>query len=151
VATRRLVGWRSGALVPGAQPICEVDPAELGRALARSDEGTLPWQLACETLAALTAPVRGWTIDGSAYATGTPIEDEVAITAVFTRPERRRRGHAIRLMRGLAAMFAPRSLVMPPVVPEHLGRDLAAHLGVAPHELEQVEMVLSLAAPHVIA
>src|SRR4051794_7961211 len=68
VVTRRLVGWRSGALVPEPQPIAEVDPTELARALARSDDGSLPWQLAFETLVALTGPARGWTIDGSAFA-----------------------------------------------------------------------------------
>ncbi len=149
VPTRRLVGWRSGALVPEAQPIVETDPTELARALARSDDGTLPWQLAFETLVALTEPVRGWTIDGSAFAVGGELQNEVSITAVFTRPERRRQGHAARLVRGLAARFAPRPLVMSPIVPEHLGRELAVHLGLVPHELEQVEMMRSLAGPRV--
>jgi ribosomal protein S18 acetylase RimI-like enzyme len=146
VMTRRLVGWRAGALVPEVQPIVEVDPAELGRALARSDHGGLPWQLAPETLAVLTAPMRGWTIDGSAFATGSVGEHEVSIRAVFTRPERRREGHAARLVRGLAATFAPRLLAMAPIAPEGLGHELAAHLGAAPHELAQIELALPLAA-----
>jgi len=146
VTTRRLVGWRAGALAPEAQPIVEVDPAELGRVLARSDAGGLPWQLAPESLVALTAPMRGWTIDGSAFAVGSVLEQEVALRAVFTRPERRRMGHAARLVRGLAAMFAPRALAMGPIVPEGLGHEFAAHLGAVPHELAQVEMVFSLAA-----
>jgi len=144
VTTRRLVGWRAGALTPEAQPIVEVDPAELGRVLARSDDGWLPWQLAPESLVALTAPMRGWTIDGSAFAVGTVLAQEVALRAVFTRPERRREGHAARLVRGLAALFAPRLLGMGPIVPEGLGGDFAAHLGAAPHELAQVEMVFPL-------
>jgi GNAT superfamily N-acetyltransferase len=145
VVSRRLVGWRSGTLVPAAQPIVEIDPTELGRALARSDDGQLSWQLAPESLVALTEPSRGWTIDGSALAVGTVLDSEVSLTAVLTRPEHRRRGHAARLVRGLAAQFAPRSLVMSPVVPEHVGAELAAHLGLVRYELEQVEMVLSLA------
>jgi ribosomal protein S18 acetylase RimI-like enzyme len=145
VVTRRLVGWRAGALAPEAQPTVELDPAALGRALARSDDGGLPWQLAPESLAALTAPARGWTIDGTALAVGSVLEHEVAIRAVFTPPDRRREGHAARLVRGLAATFAPRSLVMAPIVPEGLGSELAAHLGVVPHELAQVEMVVRLA------
>lgn len=40
----------------------------LGRRLARSEHERLPWQLALEILAALTAPVRGWTIDGELAA-----------------------------------------------------------------------------------
>jgi ribosomal protein S18 acetylase RimI-like enzyme len=139
--TRRLVGWRAGALAPEAQPIIELDPAELGRVLARSDEGGLPWQLATESLMALTAPACTWTIDGSALVVGSVLDHEVAIRAVFTRPERRRAGHAARLVRGLAARFAPRPLVMAPIVPEGLGSELAARLGVVPHELAQVEMV----------
>ena len=146
VAARRLVGWRAGALAPEPQPIVEIDPAELGRVLARSDDGTLPWQLAPESLAALTAPMRGWTIDGNAFVAGGLLEQEVAIRAVFTRPERRRAGHAARLVRGLAALFAPRLLAMAPIVPEGLGSELAAHLGVMPHELAQIEMTLPLAA-----
>jgi hypothetical protein len=63
---------------------------------------------------------------------------------VYTRPEHRRRGHAARLVRGLAARFAPRPLAMSPIVPEQLGRELAVHLGLSPHELEQVEMLLAL-------
>jgi GNAT superfamily N-acetyltransferase len=145
VPTRRLVGWRSGALVPEAQPIVDVDPTELARALARSDHGSLPWQLAFETLVAVTEPVRGWTIDGSAFAVGSELPAEVSIAALFTRPEHRRQGHAARLVRGLAGRFAPRPLVMPPIVPEQLGRELAVHLGLAPYELEQVEMMHALA------
>lgn len=144
-ATRRLVGWRTGALVPEVQPIVEVDPAALGRSLARNDNGELPWQLAPETLTALTAPVRGWTIDGSSFAVGSVLDHEIALRAVFTRPERRRGGNAARLVRGLAAAFAPRGLAMPPVVPEGLGKELAGHLGLAPHELAQIEMALPLA------
>ena len=145
VTALRLVGWRAGALAPEAQSIVEVDPAELGRVLARSDDGGLPWQLAPESMAALTAPMRGWTIDGSAFAVGSVLEQEVALRAVFTRPERRREGHAVRLVRGLAAMFAPRLLAMGPIVPEGLGGEFAAYLGAAPHELAQVEMVFLLA------
>jgi hypothetical protein len=52
-------------------------------------------------------------------------------------------------VRGLAARFAPLPLVMSPIVPEHLGRELAVHLDLAPYELEQVEMMRSLTAPHV--
>jgi GNAT superfamily N-acetyltransferase len=144
VTARRLVGWRAGALVPEVQPIVEVEPTQLGRLLARSDDGTLPWQLAPETLVGLTAPVRGWTIDGTSFAVGNVLENEISIRAVFTRPERRRGGNAARLVRGLAALFAPSRLVMPPVIPEGLGNELAGHLGLAPHELAQVEMVFPL-------
>jgi len=151
VTARRLVGWRAGALVPEAQSIVEVDPAELGRVLARGDDGGLPWQLAPESLAALTAPIRGWTIDGSAFAVGSVLEQEVALRAVFTRPEHRRQGHAARLVRGLAARFAPRLLAIGPIVPEGLGSELAAHLGAVPYELAQVEMVFPLTAARVDA
>lgn len=144
--TRRLVGWRAGALTPETQPIVEIDPSELGRVLARSDDGKLPWQLAPETLMAITAPARGWTIDRTSFAVGTVHEKEVSVHAVFTRPDRRRGGNAARLIRGLAAMFAPLRLVMAPLVPEGLGAELAGHLGLAPHELSQLEMVLPLAA-----
>ena len=142
--TRRLIGWRAGALVEDPQPIVEVDPAELGRRLARSEHERLPWQLAPETLAALTAPARGWTIDGSAFAVGSVLEHELSLRAVFTPPALRRAGHAARLLRGLAAAFAPLRLALAPLVPEGLGSELAAHLGAVPHELSQVEMVLSL-------
>ena len=93
---------------------------------------------------AVTAPMRGWTIDGSAFALGAVLDQEVALRAVFTRPERRRQGHAARLVRGLAARFAPRPLAMPSIVPEGLGSELAAHLGAVPHELAQVEMAFPL-------
>jgi GNAT superfamily N-acetyltransferase len=145
VATRRLVGWRAGALVPAPHAIVEIDPAELGRRLARSDPGGLPWQVAPETLAALTAPTRGWTLDGSAFVVGSVLEHELAIRAVFTPPHLRRAGHASRLLRGLAAHFAPRGLAIPPLIPEGLGLELATHLGLAPHDLSQVEMVFPLA------
>jgi len=145
VETRRLVGWRAGSLASAPQPIVEIDPAELGRRLARSDHERLPWQLAPETLAALTAPARGWTIDGTALAVGSVLEHELSLRAVFTPPAVRRAGHAARLLRGLAAAFAPRRLALAPVVPEGLGSELAAHLGVVPHELSQVEMELPLA------
>ncbi len=147
VVTRRLVGWRAGALVLAPQPIREIDPAELGRQLARSDAGGLPWQVAPETLAALTAPARGWTIDGSAMAVGSVLEHEVSLRAVFTPPARRRAGHAARLLRGLAAHVAPRRLAIAPILPEGLGAAFAAHLGLVPHELSQVEMAFPFAPP----
>jgi GNAT superfamily N-acetyltransferase len=146
VVTGRLVGWRAGALAAVPQPIVEVDPAELGRRLARTDHASLPWQLAPETLAALTAPARGWTIDGTALAVGSVLEHELALRAVFTPPALRRAGHAARLLRGLAAAFAPLRLTLAPIVPEGLGSELAAHLGAVPHELSQVEMAFPLAA-----
>jgi GNAT superfamily N-acetyltransferase len=144
VQTRRLVGWRAGALAAEVQPIVEVCPGELGRQLARSDDGRLPWQLAPETLVGLTAPIRGWTIDGTAFAAGSVLEREVSIRAVFTRPDRRRGGNAARLIRGLAAVFAPLRLAMAPIAPEGLGGELAGHLGLAPHELAQIEMAFPL-------
>jgi len=144
---RRLVGWRAGALAPETQPIVEVDPRELGRLLARSDDGKLPWQLAPETLLGLTAPTRGWTIDGTAFAVGSVLEKEIAIRAVFTRPDRRRGGNAARLIRGLAAVFAPLRLAMAPIAPELLGAELAGHLGLSQHELAQIEMAFSLSSP----
>jgi len=144
VGTRRLVGWRAGALEAAVQPVVEIDPTELGRLLARSDDGTLPWQLAPETLVGLTAPMRGWTIDGTAFAVGSALDREISIRAVFTRPDRRRGGNAARLVRGLAAMFAPLRLAMAPLAPEGLGAELAGHLGLAPHELAQVELAFPL-------
>jgi len=146
VETRRLVGWRAGGLVGVAQPVVEIDPAELGRRLARSEHDALPWQLAPETLAALTAPMRGWTIDGSAVAVGAVLDHELALRGVFTPPALRRAGHAARLLRGLAAAFAPLRLAIAPIIPEGLGAELAGHLGLVPHELSQVEMALPLAA-----
>lgn len=146
---RRLVGWRSGAVEPAAESaplLREVDPVELGHALARSDDGSLPWQLAPASLVGVTTPMRGWTIDGSALAVGGVLDREVSLRALFTLPDRRRRGHASRLVRALAAAFAPRSLVIPPMVPAGLGRELADHLGAVYHELEQLEMSLVLDA-----
>lgn len=148
VVTRQLVGYRAGGLVAEPARVVEIDPAELGRRLARHDDGTLSWQLAPETLCGLTAPARGWTIDGTAVAVGSVLESEVALRAVFTPPEQRRRGHASRLLRGLAAAFAPLRLAMVPIVPERLGAELAVALGAARHELSQVEMAFPLdAAP----
>jgi len=147
VPTRRLVGWRPGALAPEPAPLVEVDPAEPGRVLARSDDDTLPWQLAPETLAVLTAPARGWTLGGRAYVVGTITSTELAVRAVITRPEHRRSGHAARLVRGLAAAFAPLPLSMIAIVPEGLGAELAGHLGLVPHEVAQVEMQLELRPP----
>lgn len=144
VPTRRLVGWRAGKLAPEPQPLVEIDPATPGRAIARCEHGPLPWQVAAETLAAMTAPARAWTIDGSAYVVAIAGLNEVTIRGLFTWPDRRREGHAARLVRGLAAAFAPLPLAMPPIVPDGLGRELAEHLGLAPHELAQLEMALAL-------
>lgn len=145
--TRTLVGWRAGALTPAAATLVELDPAELGRQLARHDDGQLPWQLAPETLAALTAPTRGWTLDGAALAIGTVLDSELALRAVFVPPLRRRQGHASRLLRALAAAFAPLRLAIPPLIPADLAPAFAAALGLVPHELSQVEMAYPLADP----
>lgn len=76
-------------------------------------------------------------------------DGEPIALAMIARRGRRSRvaamGVAARLVRGLAARFAPRPLVMPPIVPERLGGELAVHLGQAPYELEQVEMMHALA------
>jgi GNAT superfamily N-acetyltransferase len=144
-ATRRLVGWRAGALAPAAAPLVEIDPSALGRALARTGDADLPWQLAAEGLIALTPPAHGYTVDHRALAVVAPTPHDAAIRALFTLPGHRRAGHAARLVRAIAAAFAPLPVTVPPIVPEGLADPLAAHLGLAPHELSQVEMVLDLA------
>jgi ribosomal protein S18 acetylase RimI-like enzyme len=145
-ATRRLVGWEwaSGAAygVPG-DAIEEVDVAEVARVVAREGEPELPWMLAAETVAGLSAPAAGFHLGENAWAVvADPAAAPASLTTLVVPRGSRRRGWGRRIVGALDARFPGRAWGVTSVVPEGMADGFAASIGGGRRALTQWEMVL---------
>jgi GNAT superfamily N-acetyltransferase len=103
----------------------------------------LPWMLMPETLAGITRPAQAFHLDQAAYAViANPDSEKIAIVAFLVRRMNRRQGLGSRILASLAARFADRSLTIPALVPEDLGKDFLHKLGWQRQPLNQFEMRL---------
>jgi GNAT superfamily N-acetyltransferase len=151
-AVRRLVGWRA-AIAPGPAPPTPTpcDPVEVARRVASlgPDDGIgadgLPWQVAPTSLAQVAPPAAAWSLDGRAFALVSGVTDEVVVLgALVTDPAHRRRGHARRLLGGLAALHPGRALAFTPILPDDLAAAFFARTGFERRPLTQLEMARRL-------
>ena len=146
--TRRLIGWegvptpaRSSASRSDAAGAEEVPLEAAFAALVRYGEPDLPWQLAPETVAGLTLPVRAYRL-GEAYAVIADVGPELrALRAIVVPPSQRRRGMGRRLLGALAAQSPGCPLRVSAVVPETLGAEFFSALGFQRSTLNQRELV----------
>ena len=72
-------------------------------------------------------------------------ETAVAIRGLLTVPPERGKGHARKLLRGLAAIFPDRAFSVPTLIPEDLAPRFFTALGFIRSDLAQIEMSLDLA------
>lgn len=108
----------------------------------------LPWQLERASLAVPPSSARCFTQDGCAFAYLSGVLGQVAwVRGIFTIPDGRRKGHARRLVRGLAALFAEQRLSFPPLVPEGLAASFFASAGFVRSPLTQLELSIELQRP----
>lgn len=142
---RRLRGWQRAAGTPeradAAEPCsCE----ELAVRVAADGGGSLPWQLAPETLEGYRFPAEALRLGDDAYALVAETDDERATLASLLVPaDRRRQGHGRRMVEALAARFPRRSLFFPPLVPEGRGEAFLRAAGFEPLPMSQLEMRLT--------
>ncbi|PTL75851.1 N-acetyltransferase [Vitiosangium sp. GDMCC 1.1324] len=140
---RRLVGWE-GTLPEHSAPLEEVPLTTAVAAVLREGEPGLPWQLAPETLAGLTAPTRAFRL-GSAVAVITEAgPQDVVLRSLVVAREKRRQGEGSRLVRGLAARLPGRRWKVPAISPEELGAPFFTAMGLRRQALTQLEMVHGL-------
>ena len=142
--TRRLVGWKwADPRVPEgtAGALREVDPLEVSRIIHCEGEPGLPWMLAPETLAAATAPARGFALQDRAYAVvSNPQAETLGVPALVVPRAHRRQGWGTRMLRALAAEFPGRPLAIGAIVPESLAPEFFLHAGWEQMEISQFEM-----------
>jgi ribosomal protein S18 acetylase RimI-like enzyme len=140
---RRLIGydWKPNLKSSGA--LVEMDPFLVARLIAQEGEPDLPWMLMPETLAGITRPAQAFRLNEVAYAIiANPDSEKIAIVALLVRRMNRRQGWGSRMLGSLAARFAERSLTIPALVPENLGKDFLHKLGWQKQPLNQFEMKL---------
>jgi len=145
---RRLVGYDCAKPAAGvAFKLDEIDPAEFSRQLGLfSPPAALPWQLEPATLSAPPKSARSFMLEQKAfvYVSGLT-ETAVAIRGLLTVPPERGKGHARKLLRGLAAIFPDRAFSVPTLIPEDLAPRFFTALGFIRSDLAQIEMSLDLA------
>jgi ribosomal protein S18 acetylase RimI-like enzyme len=145
--TRRLVGYRwepEGVAAAGGE-LREIDPLELSRIVHHEGEPDLPWMLAAETLAAVTAPARAFALDESAYAlVANPAAETLWLAALVVPQSRRGQGWGTRMLRALAAANPGKPWQAVAIVPENLAPRFFARAGWERQGISQYEMELRL-------
>lgn len=141
---RRLVGFtcqKAASSVNYAGRLSEIDPYHVGQLIAQQEIRDWPWNLAPQTLSALTPPSRAIALDECAFAilsdTGT---ETVRINAVFVLAPERGRGRGSQLLHAITAAFPARSWLFSPVIPEGLVDHWFLKNGWLRHPLVQLEM-----------
>lgn len=145
---RRLVGYDGTPNVEGIPAaVVECDVRDVARALMAHGPDDLPWQLSAETLAQATPPGLGYRNEASFVAITDPTAPRVAVRALVTLPEARRRGSATALLRSVFARHAGREWRVLAVWPE-TDAVIFERFGLARAKLSQWQMSAALdAAP----
>lgn len=149
---RRLVGFERAAdagpvqrRAPAGDVLHEMDPRDLARIVAQQAPPDLPWQLAAESLAALTPPHRAWRLEGFAYAAlGDANAERLLVHSLLVPEAHRRRGWGRTFFAALTQRYPDRPWYVPVRVPEGLADGFLTALGFKRLRLTQLEMVLAL-------
>lgn len=147
-ARRKLVGYTATEGPATAHTPAPMDTAVVARRLVQWDIAgapDLPWQMAPETLAGMTAPASGHALDDAAVAVVTEAPKGVLLWTLAVRPDARGQGLGTRLVQGLRARFPGKPLRIIPILPEGLGEAFLARNGFARDALGQLEMASPLA------
>lgn len=146
---RNLIGYRRPAGlvdIAEASDLAEVDPLIVARAVAAEGAPDLPWFNAPETLAACTAPARGFALGQEAFAIvePTPQPNLLSLRTLVVTHQARRRGLGSRMIASLATAYPEQDLVISANFPEELAAGFIARMGFTRTPIGQLEMDLDL-------
>ncbi len=123
--------------------LTETDPREVARRLSAEVDAELPWMFAPETLAAVAPPVRGFHLEGKAFAIVRADPHRTLLLTLIVPKTWRGQGWGTRLLHLLEGSYADRAFMAPSVAPGPFAMFLAAR-GWQPQALTLFEMVLPL-------
>ena len=141
---RRLVGYRRAAEAGIKAELKAVDILEFAHLVAQEGEPDLPWMLAPETLASMTAPVKAWGMEGVAYALVNELPESFLLQAMLVRRDQRGQGWGRRLVQALAAQYPGKTCRVVQIVPEELASGFFKQTGFEVEALNQFEMYCGL-------
>jgi ribosomal protein S18 acetylase RimI-like enzyme len=142
---RRLRSY-SGPPPAGLVPVPELSEADLravAAALVREEAINWPWQMSGETVAMLTPPNVGYTLDGAWVALMHPAGPQVTVRALAVEGKANREERAVRLLRAVMARHPAAEWRMSSLWPEEFEPWITG-AGLARDELSQWQMVKSL-------
>jgi ribosomal protein S18 acetylase RimI-like enzyme len=138
---RRLVGYRPAVIEGVADPALEeADPAEVGALVAQAGLENLPWQIAPQTLAALTPPHQAFRLGPAAALLTDPSAPTITVRSLIVERESRRKNWGTRLVRALAAKFPGKQFRFSALVPEEVSPAFFQRLGFQQDALSQLQM-----------
>lgn len=143
---RRLAGWTAaaGQATTSAGDPRSIDPRVMARHITERDpDGTLPWQIAGESVAQLGPPWTAWHLDGAEVVISDLDSATVSLRGL-TWAENAGSAAATRLLRSLMAAHPGHSWRAPALFPESWG-PVFEQAGWQPSPIDQWQMTLPLA------
>ena len=141
---RKLIGffYRGPTNLENAE-LEEMDVRKVGKLIGQFGIPDLPWQLAGETVAQMTPPVRAFC-KGPAYIVLSNLDFErVVVWSLLVEPEARGHGHGTNLLQQVMANYPGKSWHAPEIYPEEMG-SVFERAGFGREELSQWQMHLPL-------
>jgi len=141
---RRLIGFiRKDATEFETGHLHEVDVRGLGQLISQYGLHDLPWQLAGETIAQMTPPVRAYCKEQAYIAISDPDGEHVVIWSLLVKPDARGNDLGVEILRTVISGYAGRTWHVPTIYPEELGK-VFERAGFEREELSQWQMRLVL-------
>ncbi|HLP09341.1 MAG TPA: GNAT family N-acetyltransferase [Opitutaceae bacterium] len=148
--TQRLAGWRKlptqiakTGTPRNAEPV-EIDPRALARFVAAQDPaGTLPWQIAAETLAQFGRPWTAWQLATAAVLVSDIAAPVITVRALGWHGAQTDLAQTAELLRALAALHPAHTWRAPAIFPETWAAAFT-NSGWEPDTIDQWQMALSL-------
>jgi len=141
---RRLIGLiRKDATEFEPDHLHEMDVREMGGLISQYGLPDLPWQLAGETIAQMTPPVRAYCKEQAYIVISNPDAEHVVIWSLLVKPDARGNDLGVKLLKTVIANHTQKTWHVPTIYPEELGR-VFERAGFEREELSQWQMKLSL-------
>ena len=141
---RRLYGYRRAPRAGAAAPLGDVAIGALADLAAAHEPADAQWQLAAQTLRALRAPARAFTLEDQAYALVSGERgDAFDLRALIVPVAERRAGWGRRMIDALSARYAGKACNVAPIVPAEIGAFFTA-MGFAVQDITQLELRVAL-------
>lgn len=147
VPGRRLRGYvlsPEGPGRPNDSPIDEIDIERSAAAVAMWGDPNLPWYLHAATAFGCVAPASAFAISDSACCIVSMRAGTLVLRAVVVPPDKRRHGHASRLLDAVISANSPAAVMVPPQLHDGTGSAWLRAYGFRPLAEEQSEFGLTL-------